>query len=122
MTAPQTAANADHRANRELQLDQVEDLIKLQKAAQKITSILELDDLVKKITTEVVQSFGCIEANIYLHDEERNELVLAGVCGCTLHEKGSRKKIGERYDWSRRVNRQDALRAGCACGSLLHRL
>lgn len=89
------AASVDHSITRQLLLNQVEDLIKLQKAAQKITSILDLDDLINKIATEIVQSFGCIEANIYLNDETQNELVLAGVCGCTVHKKGSRKKIGE---------------------------
>ncbi|MGA8525020.1 MAG: hypothetical protein WB629_02985, partial [Candidatus Sulfotelmatobacter sp.] len=55
--------------------DQVEDLKKLQKAAQKITSILELDPLVDKIVNDVARSFGCVEAGIYLHDEEHGEMV-----------------------------------------------
>ena len=36
-----------------------------------------------------------MEANIYLHDEERGELEMAGVHGCTLHGKGSRLKVGK---------------------------
>jgi hypothetical protein len=36
-----------------LNLDQVEDLLKLQKAAQKISSILDLDQLVDKVVNEV---------------------------------------------------------------------
>jgi phosphoserine phosphatase RsbU/P len=95
MASSQIPANLERSFNRELHLDRVEDLIKLQKAAQQITSILELDELINKITTEVVQSFGCIEATIYLHDETQDELVLSGVCGCTLHQKGSRKEIGQ---------------------------
>jgi sigma-B regulation protein RsbU (phosphoserine phosphatase) len=75
--------------------DQIEDLLKLQKAAQKISSILDLDQLIHKITHEVALSFGCLEATIYLHDEGREELVLAGVCGCTKYHKGDRKKIGK---------------------------
>ncbi len=76
-------------------MEQVEDLLKLQKAAQKINSILDLDELIDKIVTEVAQSFGCLEATIYLHDEANQELVLTGVCGCTVHGKGNRKKIGK---------------------------
>jgi sigma-B regulation protein RsbU (phosphoserine phosphatase) len=93
-TSPITA-NLDHVSSRELHIEQVEDLIKLQKAAQKITSILDLDELIDKIVTEVAQSFGCIEATIYLYEEETSELALTGVCGCTVHEKGSRKTISE---------------------------
>jgi sigma-B regulation protein RsbU (phosphoserine phosphatase) len=84
---------ADRVAARDLHVEQVEDLIKLQKAAQKIGSILDLDELIDKIVTEVAQSFGCVEATIYLHDETSRELVLTGVCGCTAHGKGSRKSI-----------------------------
>src|SRR5436189_2295518 len=80
---------------RELQLEQVDDLLRLQKAAQKITSILDLDELINKIVTYVAQSFGCIEATIYLHDEAEDTLVLAGVCGCTAHCKCDRKKVGK---------------------------
>ncbi len=82
-------------AVRELHIEQVEDLLKLQKAAQKISSILDLDQLIDKIVTDVAESFGCLEATIYLHDETREELVLTGVCGCTVYDKGNRKKIGK---------------------------
>jgi phosphoserine phosphatase RsbU/P len=95
MATSPTTMSPDHTVARDLHVEQVEDLIKLQKAAQKITSILDLDELIDKIVTEIAQSFGCIEANIYLHDEENRELVLSGVCGCTTHGKGSRKNIGE---------------------------
>jgi phosphoserine phosphatase RsbU/P len=93
-TSPLTT-NLDHAAIRDLQLEQVEDLIKLQKAAQKITSILDLDQLIDKIVNEIAQSFGCVEATIYLYDEPNQELVLTGVCGCTVHDKGSRKTVAE---------------------------
>jgi phosphoserine phosphatase RsbU/P len=73
---------------------QVEALQKLQKAAQKITSILDLDRLIDSVVNEVARSFGCLEASVYLHDEACAELVMAGVCGCTAHTKGHRKKIG----------------------------
>jgi phosphoserine phosphatase RsbU/P len=92
-SVPITRSN--YSAPRDLQFDQVEDLLKLQKAAQKITSILDLDQLIDKVVHEIASSFGCLEANIYLHDEPRAELILAGVCGCTSHEKGQTLKIGK---------------------------
>src|SRR5271169_1991316 len=78
-----------------LQAGQVEDLQKLQKAAQKITSILDLDQLIDNIVNDVAHSFGCVEASIYLHDEEHGEMVLAGVHGCCVDHKGHRLKIGQ---------------------------
>lgn len=74
--------------------DLIEDLQRVQKTAQTITSILDLDQLIESVVTEVTQSFGCVEAGIYVHDEERREMVLAGVRGCTLHSKGHRLKVG----------------------------
>jgi len=79
---------------RALPADLVDDLQRVQKAAQTITSILELDPLIESVINEVIQSFGSVEASVYLHDEERNEMVLAGVRGCMLHRKGHRLKIG----------------------------
>jgi sigma-B regulation protein RsbU (phosphoserine phosphatase) len=78
------------------QLDtQVESLQKLQKAAKKISSILDLDQLIDKIVNDVARSFGCVEAGVYLHDEGRGEMVLAGVHGCSVNQKGFRLKIGK---------------------------
>ena len=79
-------------------LDQVEDLLKLQKAAQKISSILDLDQLVDKVVNEVAHSFGCLDSDIYLHNQERGELSLAcahGCTGCELHGPGHSLKIGK---------------------------
>src|SRR6201997_3847587 len=80
---------------RPLNLDQVEDLLKVQKAAQKISSILDLDQLIDKVVNDVARSFGCVESSIYLHDEARGELVMAGVCGCSMYSKGHGLKIGK---------------------------
>src|SRR5580700_4103227 len=83
---------------RPLNLDQVEDLVKLQKAAQKISSILDLDQLVDKVVNEIARSFGCLDSDIYLHHEERGELSLAcanGCTGCELHGPGHSLKIGK---------------------------
>lgn len=95
MAASVPIPRSDYPATRDLQFDQVEDLLKLQKAAQKITSILDLDQLIDKIVHEIAASFGCVEANIYLHDEQRGELILTGVCGCTAHKKGEPLRIGK---------------------------
>src|SRR6202049_4576165 len=78
------------------QLDtQIESLQKLQKAAQKISSILDLDQLIDNIVNEVSHSFGLLESSVYLHDEARGEMVMGGVHGCSLHRKGFRLKIGK---------------------------
>ena len=74
---------------------QVESLQKLQKAAQTISSILDLDQLIDNIVNEVARSFGLTETSVYLHDEARGEMVMGGVHGCSLHSKGFRLKIGK---------------------------
>lgn len=79
---------------RTLPADLLEDLQRVQRSAQKINSILDLDQLIDGVVSEVRHSFGCLEAGIYLHDEERGEMVLSGVDGCTEHDKGYRLKIG----------------------------
>jgi sigma-B regulation protein RsbU (phosphoserine phosphatase) len=81
-----------------LNLDQVEDLLRVQKAAQKISSILDLDHLVDKVVNEIARSFGCVDSDIYLHNEERGELSLAcahGCTGCEMHGPGHSLKIGK---------------------------
>lgn len=78
--------------------EQVEDLLKLQKAAQKIRSILDLDLLVDKVVNEIASSFGCLDADIYLHNADRGELELVcahGCSGCDLHGAGHSLKIGK---------------------------
>ncbi len=83
---------------RSLDPDQVEDLLKLQKAAQKITSILDLDQLVDKVVNEIARSFGCLDSDIYLHNKERGELSLVcahGCSGCEIHGPGHSLKIGK---------------------------
>ncbi|MGA6980741.1 MAG: GAF domain-containing SpoIIE family protein phosphatase [Candidatus Sulfotelmatobacter sp.] len=80
----------------EAQLDtQIESLQKLQKAAQQISSILDLDQLIDNIVNDVAQSFGLLETSVYLHDEAKGEMVMGGVHGCSLHSKGFRLKIGK---------------------------
>jgi phosphoserine phosphatase RsbU/P len=81
-----------------LNLDQIEDLLKLQKAAQKISSILDLDQLVDKVVNDIARSFGCVDSDIYLHNVERGELSLVcahGCDGCDLCGPGHSLKIGK---------------------------
>lgn len=85
----------DHTSLPRFPHEQVQDFLKLQRAAQKITSILDLDQLIEQIVNDVARSFGCVEANIYLHDEARGEMTLAGVCGCTVNHKGLCLKVGK---------------------------
>jgi len=75
--------------------DQVEDLLRVQKAAQQITSILDLDELIHNVVNDVAHSFGCLEAGVYLHDVAQGDMVLAGMRGCSLYGKGHRLKIGQ---------------------------
>jgi sigma-B regulation protein RsbU (phosphoserine phosphatase) len=92
-----SAAGNEFLAARALPAELVEDLQRVQKAAHKITSILDLDQLIDSVINEVARSFGCIESSIYLHDEDRGEMVLAGVHGCAeccAQGKGHRLKIG----------------------------
>ncbi len=70
------------------------ELVRLQKFAQRITSTLDLEELVPRIVDEVAASLGCVEINIFLRDPEHSEFVLAGVRGCTVHGKGHRIQLG----------------------------
>jgi sigma-B regulation protein RsbU (phosphoserine phosphatase) len=92
-TIPNAAVNEIH-PTRVVPLDLIDDLQRVQKAAQSITSILDLDQLIDSVVKEVADSFGCLEASIYLHDEDRAEMVMAGVRGCSVNGKGHRLKIG----------------------------
>jgi phosphoserine phosphatase RsbU/P len=95
-TSPTAAGNAILPV-RAVPADLIDDLQRVQKAAQRITSILDLDQLIDSVVNEVAHSFGCLEASVYLHDEDRAEMVLAGVRGCIeccAQGKGHRLKIG----------------------------
>ncbi len=70
------------------------ELVRLQKFAQRITSTLDIEELVPRIVDEVAASLGCVEINLYLRDPEHSELVLTGVCGCSLYGKGHRLQVG----------------------------
>jgi sigma-B regulation protein RsbU (phosphoserine phosphatase) len=70
------------------------ELVRLQKFAQRITSTLDIEELVPRIVDEVAASLGCVEINIYLRDSETSEFVLAGVRGCSVYGKGHRLHVG----------------------------
>ena len=97
-TIPTTATFPAYAPRPHLPLGQIEDLLKLQKAAQKIGSILDLDSLIDKVVNDVARSFGCLDADIYLYNEARGELALArahGCAGCAQHGPGHSLKIGK---------------------------
>jgi phosphoserine phosphatase RsbU/P len=76
-----------------LQQRRVDVLVSLQKAAQQIASILELDVLLDTIVHRVAVDFGCIESSILL--VEGDEFHLAAVHGCTQSCKGERWPVTE---------------------------
>jgi len=74
--------------------ERLAELIRLQKFAQRITSTLNLDEIIDRIVDEVSVSLGCVEINLYVLEPNQNELVLKGMRGCTMYEKGHRLKVG----------------------------
>ncbi len=92
MGTTQISSNAP--AFRPAPIGLVDGLQHVQKAAQKITSILDLDQLIDSVIHEVKHSFGCVEAGVFLHDEARGEMVRADAHGCSLHHRGHRLKVG----------------------------
>src|SRR5690242_18459308 len=74
--------------------DLVQSLMKLQRAAQLITSTLDLDGLLHRVVNDSADAIGCVEVLVWLRDGESGEMVLRGVRGCTVHRKGARLEIG----------------------------
>lgn len=79
------------------QNQRIQELFLLQRVAQKINSILDLDILLEEIVGDVAQTFGYSRSAVLLKDDETNELVIAAVRGWTInyHLKGERFKIGQ---------------------------
>ena len=71
----------------------VDVLVSVQKAAQQIGSILELDELLDTIVHRIAVEFGCIESSILLVDGD--QFHLAAVHGCTQSRKGERWPVTE---------------------------
>jgi phosphoserine phosphatase RsbU/P len=70
--------------------EKVRSLLRLNRVAQEINSILDLDVLLDKLANEIVGEFGCVEAFIYLKTDDPNELLTAAAHGCTATFKGDR--------------------------------
>ncbi len=70
-------------------------LLRLQKAAQKINSILDLDELLEEVADQVCEVFGCLETSILLKEEGSDELIIRAVRGCSIHAKGTRFPKGK---------------------------
>jgi phosphoserine phosphatase RsbU/P len=68
-------------------------LVSVQKAAQEIGSILELDELLDTLVHRVAVDFGCVESSIVLVEDEKFHL--AAVHGCTQSKKGERWPVTE---------------------------
>jgi len=92
-TSPQSRTDSSKFVSRARFLDEV---TRIQQAAQRITSTLDLDLLLDRVVNEVARTLGCLETSIFLRDFEANEMVLAGVQGCTMCDKGARLKIGKQ--------------------------
>lgn len=71
----------------------VDVLVSVQKAAQQIGSILELDELLDTIVHRIAVEFGCIESSILLVDGD--QFHLAAVHGCTQSRKGEHWPVTE---------------------------
>jgi sigma-B regulation protein RsbU (phosphoserine phosphatase) len=74
--------------------DFVQTLMKLQRAAQLITSSLDLDALLERVVTDIAASIGCVEVCVWLRDPDSDYMVLHGVRGCTKYKGGERLQIG----------------------------
>jgi len=75
----------------------VKDLLLLQRVAQRINAVLDLDLLLEEIVDDVARTFGYSRSAILLKDGETQELVIAAVRGWTVnyHVKGDRFRIGK---------------------------
>ncbi len=93
-TAPLTDFGFTSQPLPEKSAGRIEELVRLQKFAQRITSTLDLEELVPRIVDEVAESLGCVEINIYLRDPKQNEFILTGVRGCSVYGKGHHLKPG----------------------------
>ena len=93
-TAPLTDFGFPGQPLPESSAGRIAELVRLQKFAQRITSTLDIEELVPRIVDEVAESLGCVEINIYLRNPEQSEFVLTGVRGCTLYGKGHHLKAG----------------------------
>jgi sigma-B regulation protein RsbU (phosphoserine phosphatase) len=84
------SATTDHNLER-----LVRELRLLQETAQKINSILDLEQLLDEIVGGVAEAFGCSRTAILLKDDITNEMEMIALRGFSaLHLKGYRFKVG----------------------------
>ena len=76
-------------------VDFTQTLMKLQRATHLIASTLDFDLLVDRVVNDIACSIGCVEVNVWLRDDEKEEMVLQGGRGCTHYEKGNRLQVGK---------------------------
>jgi phosphoserine phosphatase RsbU/P len=69
--------------------DTVNILLHLQKSAQKISSKLDLEELLEEVVAQVCEVFGCLETCVLLRDGDSKNLVMRATRGCSIHLKGS---------------------------------
>lgn len=83
--------------NDEDQYQRIQELFLLQRVAQRINAILDLDTLLEEVVNDVAKTFGYSRSAVLLKDDHTDELVIAAVRGWTInfHIKGERFKIGE---------------------------
>jgi len=93
-TSPLTDFGFSGQPMPETSAHRIDELVRLQKFAQRITSTLDIEELVPRIVDEVAASLGCVEINLYLRDPENPDSILPGVRGCSLYSKGHHLKPG----------------------------
>ena len=96
MATPLQSYGEESLLGREVQssCEFVQTLMKMQRAAQLITSTLDLDELLERVVNDLAESLGPVEVAIWLRNPETEEMVLKGVRGCREIRKGWRLKIG----------------------------
>jgi sigma-B regulation protein RsbU (phosphoserine phosphatase) len=73
--------------------ERIRELLLIQRVAQQISSILDLDRLLEEILSDVCRTFGYRRSTVWLKDDATNELVLHGWSG-THYSEGDRFRIG----------------------------
>jgi sigma-B regulation protein RsbU (phosphoserine phosphatase) len=74
----------------------VQTLMNVQRAAQLITSTLELDHVLDRVVNDLGSTIGSVEVSVWLREPGTDELILSGVHGCSVLRKGARMKLGKR--------------------------
>ena len=74
----------------------VQTLMNVQRAAQLITSTLELDHVLDRVVNDLASTIGSTEVSVWLREPGTDDLILSGVHGCSVLRKGARMKLGTR--------------------------